>query len=217
MSENLISLAIPKGRLQEKTEALFRDSELPFAFTSRELTAESPTAGLRAILVKNSDLATYVSHGIAGLGVGGDDLLGESDSAFLKLLPLPFGSTKMCLAAKAGSGPKGRFRHEGGRVTVATKFTAFTRDHFHSRGIPVQIIKLNGSVELAPLLGLAPYIVDLVETGDTLRENNLEVVEELATIHVHLIANPAYYKIHYGAINRMVENLKRGIQMWQNK
>lgn len=217
MSANLISIAIPKGRLQEKTEALFGASQMPFAFNSRELTAESTEAGIRAILVKNSDLVTYISHGIAGIGVGGDDLLRESDARFFKLLSLPFGSTKMCLAARAEGSTKGQFQHDGGHITVATKFTAFTRDHFHGRGIPVQIIKLNGSVELAPLLGLAPYIVDLVETGDTLRENNLEVLEELATIRVHLIANRAYYKIHYRAINRMVENLKRGIQTWQSK
>jgi ATP phosphoribosyltransferase len=217
MSENLISIAIPKGRLQKKTEALFHASKMPFEFTSRELTAENPEAGIRAILVKNSDLVTYVSHGIAGIGIGGDDLLQESDARFFKLLPLPFGSTKMCLAAKAEGNAERQFHHDGGHITVATKFTEFTRNHFHGRGIPVQIIKLNGSVELAPLLGLAPYIVDLVETGDTLRENNLVVLEELATTRVHLVANRAYYKIHYRAINRMVENLKRGIQTWQSK
>lgn len=214
---SLISLAIPKGRLQEKTEELFNASGMPFRFTSRELTAESHKAGIRAILVKNSDLTTYVSHGIAGIGVGGEDLLAESESKFLKLLALPFGSTKMCIAAKNSDEVLERYKNEGGRISVATKFTRFTRDYFHRKGTPVQIIKLNGSVELAPILGLAPYIVDLVETGNTLRENDLVVLEELADIRVHLIANPAYYKIHYRAINEMVEKIKTGMKSWQNK
>ena len=93
---------------------------------------------------------------------------------------------------------------------MATKFTSFTRNYFHQHGIPVEIIKLNGSVELAPVLGLTRYIVDLVETGNTLKANNLEVLEKLADIQVHLIANPAYYKIHYKRINEIVDMLKEG-------
>ena len=203
----MMSIAVPKGRLQNQTQQLFEESGIGFDFTSRELTAENLEAGFRAILVKNSDLATYVSHGIAGLGVCGDDLLAESERDFLKLLPLPFGTTKMCIAGKsAGSVWQGV-----GNLVVATKFTRFTRNYFHGNGTPVRIIKLNGSVELAPLLGLAPYIVDLVETGNTLKENNLKVIDILATMRVHLIANPAYYKIHYMAVNQLVETLSKGI------
>ncbi|MCK5675038.1 MAG: ATP phosphoribosyltransferase, partial [Spirochaetales bacterium] len=89
-----------------------------------------------------------------------------------------------------------------------TKFTKFTSDYFHKQGIPVEIIKLNGSVELAPVLGLTPYIVDLVETGTTLKANNLEVLEKLEDIKVHLIVNPAYYKLHYKSIKKIVSLLK---------
>ncbi len=201
----MISLAVPKGRLQKQTQELFDASGIGFSFRSRELTSENTESGIRAILVRNSDLLTYVSHGIAGLGVCGDDLLAENTSEFLKILPLPFGSSKMCIAGLPGISP-----WQGtGRLKVATKFTHFARDYFHQRGTPVEIIKLNGSVELAPLLGLAPFIVDIVETGDTLRENNLQVIEELATMHVHLIANPAYYKIHYDAVNQLVDVLSQ--------
>lgn len=217
MSNDLISIAVPKGRLQEQTEELFERAGLPFSFTSRELTSINPESGIKAILVKNADLATYVSHGIAGLGVCGEDLLWESDSRFLKLLPLPFGSTKMCIAGKKEDETGFGSLHEGGHITVATKFSRFTQKFFHTRGIPVQIIKLNGSVELAPILGLAPYIVDLVETGNTLSENNLKVLEELATISVHLVANTAYYKIHYRAINAMIQKLEEGTGRWENR
>jgi ATP phosphoribosyltransferase len=110
----------------------------------------------------------------------------------------------MCLAGKRGCSPRGDEKS----LTVATKFTRFTRDFYHTQGKAVQIIKLNGSVELAPVLGLAPYIVDLVETGSTLTANDLEVFETLKEIKVHLVANPAYYKLHYDRINRMVELLK---------
>jgi ATP phosphoribosyltransferase len=208
MSSNMISLAVPKGRLQEQTQKLFAASGFGFNFKSRELTSENINSGIRAILVKNTDLPTYVSHGIAGLGVCGDDLLAESRYDFFKLLPLPFGSTKMCIAGFPDNPPW----RGAGQLTIATKFTRFAREYFHQKGIPVEIIKLNGSVELAPILGLAPYIVDLVETGNTLRENNLQVIEELATMRVHLVANPAYYKIHYHEVNQLVETLKKGIE-----
>ena len=191
---NPLSIAVPKGRLQAKVEALFRECNLAFEFKSRELIAVNEK--LSAILVKNTDLPTYVSHGIAGLGVCGDDLMYESGTQFLKLLTLPFGSTRMCIACKSDLGDGKTRILDAGRITVATKFTQFTRDFFHKRGVPVQIIRLNGSVELAPLLGLAPYIVDLVETGNTLQENDLVIIDEIGTIRVHLIANQANYKIH---------------------
>jgi ATP phosphoribosyltransferase len=161
---------------------------------------------LKIFLVKNSDLPTYVGHGIAGLGISGEDVLYESDFPFFRLHHFDFGSTTMCLAGMKGYAPDNVERS----LKIATKFPRFARDFFHARGVPVELIKLNGSVELAPLLGLSPYIVDLVETGSTLRANNLEVYEELKTIGVYLIANPAYYKLHFRGIDRLLAFLKSG-------
>lgn len=200
-----MSIALPKGRLQELSSELLSKAGLHAEFQDRRLTAEDSEGRIRLLLVKNSDLPTYVHHGIAGLGICGGDVVEESGYRFVTLMELPFGGTKMCLAGKPGTYPPDR----GKPFMVATKFTRFTNRFFHSRGIPIHIIKLNGSVELAPVLGLAPYIVDLVETGNTLKANGLIVFEELEEISVRLIANPAYYKIHYREIDILVENLRR--------
>jgi len=199
-----LTLAIPKGRLQERTEELLRSRGYQINFGGRELVCDDPTGKLRVMLVKNSDLPTYVHHGIAGLGVCGTDTIYESGYRFFTLLGLPFGRTKMCLAARADHDPD----LDAGRLRVASKFTRFAREYFMSKGIASEVIKLDGSVELAPILGLAPYIVDLVETGKTLAANNLAVVEELAEVSVALVANPAYYKFHYRAIDGLVDTLR---------
>src|SRR5690606_40227519 len=123
---------------------------------------------------------------------------------FITLATLPFGETKMCLAGKSGADAG---LSEDGVLRVATKFTRFTRDYFHAQGAPVELIKLNGSVELAPVLGLTPYIVDLVETGSTLRAHDLEVIQVLQQISVRLIANPAYYKYHFRKVDSFVQTL----------
>lgn len=202
--ESPLTIALPKGRLFDQSRELFAEKGIAIDFDKRKLVARDEGESLEFFLVKNSDLPTYVKHGIAGIGVCGGDVLYESGTRFVNLGTLPFGSTRMCLAAKRG------FTGSTDRVMkVATKFTRFTKDYFHGRGIPIQIIKLNGSVELAPILGLAPYIVDLVETGTTLEANDLEVLEELESIQVHLIANPAYYKLHYERVNALVHLLSR--------
>ena len=136
-------------------------------------------------------------------GICGSDVLYESGYKFFNLMTFDFGGTSMCIA-----GMKGHKRTSDERkLSIATKFTKFTSDYFHKQGIPVEIVKLNGSVELAPVLGLTPYIVDLVETGNTLKANNLEVLEKLEDIKVHLVANPAYYKLHYKSIKKIVSIL----------
>jgi ATP phosphoribosyltransferase len=195
-----LSIAFPKGRLFDRSRELFAAKGISIDFDERKLVARDEEGSIESFLVKNSDLPTYVKHGIAGIGVCGGDVLYESGTRFVNLGTLPFGSTRMCLAAKRG------FSGSADRVMkVATKFTRFAKDYFHGRGIPIRIIKLNGSVELAPILGLAPYIVDLVETGTTLEANDLEVLEELETIRVHLIANPAYYKLNYERVNALAD------------
>lgn len=199
-----LTLAIPKGRLQERTEALLEEKGYSISFKDRKLIAEDPDGTLRVMLVKNSDLPTYVHHGIAGMGVCGTDVIYESGYRFFTLMELPFGKTRMCLAGRKDFEPGS----DNQRLRVASKFTKFTRDYFQERGIPCEVIRLDGSVELAPVLGLAPYIVDLVETGNTIKANNLKVFQDLADISVVLIANPAYYKFHYKRIDHVVDTLQ---------
>ncbi|MDR1180327.1 MAG: ATP phosphoribosyltransferase [Spirochaetales bacterium] len=211
-----LSLALPKGRLFDQTLEYFAARGLSIPLPERELVVTDNKGMVKVFIVKNSDLPVYVTHGIAGLGICGSDVLRESRAVFFELLEFPFGSTRMCLAAleedhnAAGHGAGHKAGHAAGikRLKVATKFPVFTRDFFNSRGIPVEIIKLHGSVELAPVLGLAPYIVDLVETGSTLKANGLKIIEELENTKVKLIANPAYYKIHYQKVNAFVNFLK---------
>ncbi len=202
--KSLLTIAIPKGRLEEKTVKLFGEAGINFKFEERKLVAYSFDKSIKFLLVKNSDLPTYVSHGIAGLGISGDDVITESGETFYRLFTFDFGKTDICIASKKGE----IHPFERNHLSVATKFPVFTGNYFNGKGIPVQIIKLNGSVELAPLLGLAPYIVDLVETGTTLRAHNLIVQEKLAVTQVHLIANPGYYKIHYKRIENLINAIK---------
>ncbi|MCF6335641.1 MAG: ATP phosphoribosyltransferase [Spirochaetales bacterium] len=199
-----LSLALPKGRLMEDVGKFFKQKGLDFSFDNRKLVSYDKSGNLKIFLVKNSDLPTYVNHGIAGLGICGSDVLYESGYKFFNLMTFDFGGTSMCIAGMKGAKRTANER----KLSVATKFTKFTSDYFHKQGIPVEIVKLNGSVELAPVLGLTPYIVDLVETGNTLKANNLEILEKLEDIKVHLVVNPAYYKLHYKSIKRIVSILK---------
>jgi len=201
-----LTLALPKGRLQEQSEAYLAEHGFHITFEKRKLVATDESGRIRIMLVKNSDLPTYVHHGIAGLGICGTDVIYESGFQFFTLMEMPFGSTRMCLAAHEDFDPGAHT----GRLRVASKFTRFARDYFQRAGIAAEVIRLGGSVELAPVLGLAPYIVDLVETGNTLRAHNLAVVEELARVSVVLIANPAYYKFHYRSIDELVDTLHGG-------
>mgnify|MGYP006291694309 CR=1 FL=1 len=200
-----LTLALPKGRLQEQAEEYLSARGFRIAFEKRKLVATEESGAIRIMLVKNSDLPTYVHHGIAGLGICGTDVIYESGFPFFNLMEMPFGSTRMCLAAREDFDPS----TYTGTLRVATKFTRFARDYFARNGIAAEVIRLGGSVELAPVLGLAPYIVDLVETGNTLRAHNLAVVEELERVHVALIANPAYYKFHYRSVDALVDTLNK--------
>ena len=201
----MMTIALPKGRLYEKTSALLASCGYNLTLGERQLVAREERGELQAILVKNADLPTYVHHGIAGLGICGSDVVFESGYEFFDLLTLPFGQTQICLAGRKDDTDDHR---DAASLTVASKFPRFSYDFFHRRGIPVDVIKLDGSVELAPVLGLAPYIVDLVETGNTLRAHDLEVKEVLGETSVHLVANPAFYKYHYGMVDRLVRRLK---------
>lgn len=201
-----LTIAIPKGRLLDSVVEHLRVRGMDISFGNRKLSAVDSSGRLEVYQVKNSDLPTYVHHGIAGLGIVGDDTVAESGMTFTRVLTLPFGGTKLCIAAAAGTPPPESL---GAPITIATSYVRMTREWFHHRGIPVKIIRLGGSVELAPALGLAPYIADLVETGSTLKANGLDVLTTLAEVSVRLIANTAYFKLHYREIMELSDIMTR--------
>ena len=167
---------------------------------------ENPDAGVRYFLVKPSDVAIYVEHGAADIGFVGKDILTESAADVYELLDTGLGKCRMCVAAPA------QFADDESRaLRVATKFVNIARDHYERRGRDIDIIKLNGSIELAPILGLSDVIVDIVETGTTLKENDLNVLEEFMPISARFIANKASYKFKYQRITELLNKLKEAL------
>jgi ATP phosphoribosyltransferase len=191
----VLVIALCKGRLLDPSLELLNRAAIRFdddVSSSRKLIFESTDKRYRAILVKPADVPTYVEYGAADIGIAGRDVLLESHADVLQPLDLGFGYCKIAVA-----GPKGEQSINGSghpTVRVATKYPRITMDHFNSRGIPVEIIPLSGSIELAPLIGLADRIVDVVETGRTLKENGLEILEVIAETTARLMLNRAGYQ-----------------------
>ena len=206
----MLNIALPKGRLGEKVYAMFARAgfECPAILEdNRKLYFENEALGLRYFWVKPSDVAIYVERGAADIGVAGKDILLEYAPEVYELLDLGVGKCRMCVAA-----PKD-FRDDMRRtLRVATKFSHIASGYYASLGRDIDIIPLNGSIELAPILGLSDVIVDLVETGTTLRENNLAVVETIVPISARLIANKASYAFQNEAIGTVVRGLTREAQ-----
>ena len=202
----MISIALPKGRLGNKAYSILQKcgytvSEL--MDDSRKLVFENAESGVRYFLVKPSDVAIYVEYGAADVGVVGKDVLIESGADVYELLDLGIGKCRMCVAAKED------YVEDTGRATVvATKFPRVARDYFMATNREIEIIKLYGSIELAPLLGMSDVIVDLVETGTTLKENRLRVTEEIFSVSARLIANKAAYKFKENEIREIVARMK---------
>ena len=204
-----LNIALPKGRLGDKAykllaEAGYRANE--DYNDTRKLVVENPEAGVRYFLVKPSDVAIYVEHGAADIGIVGKDILTESDADVYELLDTGMGKCRMCVA-----GPKNFVDDESRALRVATKFVNIARDHYERWGRDIDIIKLNGSIELAPILGLSDVIVDIVETGTTLRENNLTVIEEFMPISARFIANKASYKFKYQQMTELLNKMKEAL------
>ena len=202
----MLNVALPKGRLGEKAYAIFARAgyECPsIEDPGRKLTFENPDAGVRYFWVKPSDVAIYVERGAADIGVAGKDILLEYKPDIYELLDLGIGKCRMAVAA-----PKG-FRDDTRRtLRVATKFSGIARDYYDSVGRDIDIIHLNGSIELAPILGLSDVIVDIVETGATLRENDLEVVETILPISARLIANPSAFRFKTEEIEKLTKAIE---------
>lgn len=202
----MITIAIAKGRMQESALALLASAGVRLcedAANSRRLALMDETGQYRFIFVKPADVPVYVEHGIADCGVVGRDVLLESEADLL--LPLDLGIAR-CRIVVAAADPEAVTNVQG-MIRVATKYSQIARAHFGARGIPVEIIQLSGSVELAPALGLADMIVDLVETGRTLRENGLTVVEEIAESTGRLVVNRASYQLKAEEVSRLLNAL----------
>jgi len=202
----MITVAIGKGRMQESALALLERAgiRLNDGVNSRRLTLMDETQQYRFIFVKPADVPVYVEHGIADCGIVGRDVLLESEADLL--LPLDLGISRVRIVVAAPD-PQAMTNVQG-MIRVATKYAQIARAYFGARGIPVEIIQLSGSVELAPALGLADMIVDLVETGVTLRENGLTVVGEIAESTGRLVVNRASYQLKSDEVAQLVSALE---------
>lgn len=203
--KTMLNVALPKGRLGEKVYDLFERAgfDCPsIKEKGRKLIFENPEAGVRYFWVKPSDVAIYVERGAADIGVAGKDILLEYEPDVYELYDLDIGKCRMAVAAKRG------FRDNTERtLRVATKFSNITRNHYAALGRDIDIIHLNGSIEIAPILGLSDVIVDIVETGTTLKENDLEVIDTIVPISARLIANKSSFKFKGDAVERIMAGL----------
>jgi ATP phosphoribosyltransferase len=207
----VITLALAKGRIFEETLPLLAAAGIVPAEDpegSRKLILATSRPGLRLLLVRAADVATYVQHGAADLGVAGRDLLAEHGGQGLyQPLDLGIARCRMVVAVPEGFDYATAVK-QGARLRVATKYIGTAREHFAAKGVHVDLIKLYGSMELAPLVGLAEAIVDLVDTGATLKANRLRVVEEIMAVSSRLIVNPASLKLKRDAVAPLIEALR---------
>ena len=205
-----INVALPKGRLGEKVYNMFEEAgfECPsIKETNRKLIFENEEKMVRYFWVKPSDVAIYVERGAADIGVCGKDILLEYEPDIYELLDLDLGKCRMAVA-----GPE-NFRDNGKRtLRVATKFSNIAKNYYSSLGRDIDIIHLNGSIEIAPILGLSDVIVDIVETGTTLKENNLAVLETIVPISARLIANKASFKFKTQQIEKLIKSLEEQVE-----
>jgi ATP phosphoribosyltransferase len=205
-----LRIALTKGRLEKDTVSLLE--KIGFDCTAlhekgRKLILPIPDANLEVVLAKAADVITYVEHGVCDMGVVGKDTIMEMKGKFFELVDLGFGKCKFALATKKGSSFYGGYDVK----TIATKYPNVSRAFFESKGLDVEIVKIEGSVELAPLLELSDGIVDIVETGTTLRENGLEVIEDIAPISARLIVNMVSLKLRQNEIESLIKQIENNI------
>ena len=202
----MLNIALPKGRLGDKVYSLFAKMGYDcseFLEDTRKLVIENPDSGVRYLLIKPSDVGIYVERGAADIGVVGKDVLLETDPDVYELLDLNLGKCNLAVAAK-----NGYVEDTDRTLRVATKYVNVTKNYYKGLNRVIEIIKLNGSIELAPILGLSDVILDIVETGTTLRENDLSVFEYVAPSSARLIANKSNYQFKSEEIDRIVARMK---------
>jgi ATP phosphoribosyltransferase len=204
---------LSKGRLLEEAFALISRAGICLAasdLNSRKLVIEDASSCFKFFMVKPVDVPTYVEYGVADVGIAGRDVLMESNADIYQPLNLNIGLCKMVVA-----GPKATAQQnyrELSAVRIATKYPRITTEYFTRRGVPVEIITLSGSVELAPLLGLSDRIVDLVSTGRTLAENGLEVIETICDVTARLVVNRASYQVKRAPITQLIQQLAKAVE-----
>ncbi len=204
---NTLRIALTKGRLEKNTVELFE--KIGFDCSNlrdkgRKLILPLPKTNIEIVLAKAADVITYIEHGVCDVGVVGKDTIIENGHNFYEVLDLGFGKCRFALA-----GPAGKPFYTGYTAKrIATKYPKVARNFFEGKGMDVEIIKIEGSVELAPLLGLSDAIVDIVETGSTLKENGLEIIEEICPISARMIINIASMKLKKTEIDSLVEKIE---------
>jgi len=205
-----LRIALTKGRLEKDTIGLLE--KIGFDCTAvrekgRKLILPVPDGNIEVVLAKAADVITYVEHGVCDMGVVGKDTIMEMGGQFFELVDIGFGRCKFAVAAKKGCAFYGGYDVK----TIATKYPKVARTFFESKGMDVEIVKIEGSVELAPLLELSDAIVDIVETGSTLRENGLEVIEDIAPISARLIVNMVSMKLRQEEIESFIKLIEKNI------
>lgn len=206
-----VRIALTKGRLEKKTLALLQASGYDISELeagSRKLIFTLPGTNVEIVLAKAADVITYVEHGVCDMGVVGKDTIMEKGGSFYEMVDLGFGKCRFALATKKGKQVYGGYK----TPVIATKYPNVTKAFFHKKNMDVETIKIEGSVELAPLLELADAIVDIVETGSTLKENGLEVIEDVAPISARVIVNLASAKMKKAAIEKVIAELEEGLE-----
>ncbi|MEK7689282.1 MAG: ATP phosphoribosyltransferase [Deltaproteobacteria bacterium] len=208
-----LTIALPKGRILKEAVALFKKIGIDCSDVmedSRKLIFENKKSRIRFMVIRSQDVPTYVEYGAADAGIAGKDVLLEQERDIYEPLDLGVGICRMVVAEPRELGKKDNPRHWT-HIRVATKYPNITLKHFMNKGIQVEIIKLYGSIELAPLLGLSERIVDLVQTGETLKRNGLVEVEEIMKVTSKLICNRASLKTKPDRIKEIVDSLKKAI------
>ncbi len=207
-----IRIALTKGRLEKDTIGLLEKSGFDCTAVrekGRKLILPIKDINAEVVLAKANDVITYVEHGVCDIGIVGKDTIMEMSGKFFEMVDLGFGRCKFALAVKKGTD----FYAGYGVKTIATKYPNITRNYFESKGMDVDIVKIEGSVELAPLLELSNGIVDIVETGTTLKENGLEVIEDIAPISARLIVNTVSMKLRQKEIENLIKIIEENFQV----
>ena len=211
MTTELITVAVPKGRLLDESSLLFEQalgvSPKTLLSGTRKLAADAPEAGLRFISIRAADVASYVEHGAAAVGIAGLDVLREDPVDLYEPLDLGIGRCRVIVARPRGARPLPR----GVAPRVATKYVSLAARHFARKGVPAEIIPLHGSIEVAPSLGLSDAIVDITETGATLEANGLAIDEEVLDVSARLVVNKVALKLHPERLRRLIGSLREAV------
>ena len=206
---NYITLALAKGRTARDSISLLKNIDIHFPDfheDSRKLVFHDEEKKIKLVFVKAVDVPTYVEKGAADVGIVGKDNILESQTDVYEMLDLKLGKCKFVVAGKSEQ------LHEEKKLTIASKYPIIAKKHFQKKGQSIETVKLNGSVELAPLIGLADYIVDIVETGNTINENGLKIVEEIEDISTRLIVNKASFATKSEIIHQFINRLKSALE-----